>query len=76
LLSSKILIAQMIKHQRLKSGLTLNDVALKLKVDRQYIWKIETGKINMSLDYLDRILTVLKTQPKHFYASVNQIKNE
>lgn len=66
----------MIKHQRLKAGLTLNDVALKLEVDRQYIWKIETGKVNMSLDYLDKILSVLKTQPKHFYASVKEIKNE
>lgn len=57
----------MLKQQRLKSGLTLNELAEKLNTDRQYIWNIENGKINMSLDYLDKILQVLDCSPTEFY---------
>lgn len=60
--SSKIIIGKIIKQQRLKSGLTLDELALKLKTDRQYIWKIENGKVNMSLNYLDKIITTLKVE--------------
>lgn len=59
----------MLKQQRLKSGLTLNDLALKLNVDRQYIWKIENGKVNMSLNYLDKILNNLNINPILFFSS-------
>ncbi|MEI6022101.1 MAG: helix-turn-helix transcriptional regulator [Bacteroidota bacterium] len=34
-------------------------MADKLGVDRQYIWRIENGKINFTLDYLDKILNEL-----------------
>lgn len=57
----------MLKQQRLKSGLTLNELAEKLNTDRQYIWNIEKGKVNMSLDYLDKILLALKCSPREFY---------
>lgn len=56
----------MIKHQRLKCDLTLEELADKLNTDRHYIWKLENGKINMSLDYLDKILKKLKCSHKEF----------
>lgn len=61
----------MIKHQRIKSGLTLEELAQKLDTDRHYIWKLENGKTNMTLDYLDKILTVLKCSHKEFFNMVN-----
>ena len=41
--------------------MTLQELADLLQVDRQYIWKLENGKINMTLDYLDKIMQHLKT---------------
>jgi HTH-type transcriptional regulator/antitoxin HipB len=57
----------MLKQQRLKSGLTLNELAEKMGTDRQYIWNIENGKINMSLDYIDKILVELNCPASEFY---------
>lgn len=56
---TKMLIANRIKAKRIERGLTQQELAVKLSVDRQYISKLEGGKINMSLDYLDRVLTEL-----------------
>jgi transcriptional regulator with XRE-family HTH domain len=69
--SSKKLIAQILKQLRIKNDLTLEELAQKLNTDRHYIWKLENGKINMSLDYLDKILTVLKCSQKEFFKMVN-----
>lgn len=60
----------MLKQQRLKSGLTLNELAEKLGTDRQYIWNIENGKINMSLNYLDKLLKQLNTKPTDFFKTL------
>lgn len=66
-LSSQIIIGKIIKQQRIKSGHTLDDLAIKLNTDRQYVWKIENGKINISLTYLDRIINVLKSSHNDFF---------
>ena len=57
----------MLKQQRLKSELTLNELAQKMGTDRQYIWNIENGKVNMSLNYLDKLLKELNTNPTEFF---------
>lgn len=57
----------MIKHQRIKSGLTLEELAHKLDTDKQYIWNLENGKINMSLNYLDKVLSKLKCSHVNFF---------
>lgn len=64
---SKKIIGQKIKHLREKRGLSQQELADKLETDRQYISKIENGKINMSLDYLDKIIKALKCKPADFY---------
>jgi len=68
LYNSKKIIGQMIKNQRLKCGLTLEELAKKMNTDKQYIWNLENGKINMSLDYLDKILKKLKCSHKEFFS--------
>ncbi|MBP7315911.1 MAG: helix-turn-helix transcriptional regulator [Chitinophagaceae bacterium] len=57
---SKNIIGRIIKRQRKRLGLTLQELANLLEVDRQYVWKLENGKINMSLDYLDKIIDKLE----------------
>ncbi|MBL7936107.1 MAG: helix-turn-helix transcriptional regulator [Bacteroidia bacterium] len=57
----------MLKQKRLKSGLTLNELAEKMSTDRQYIWNIENGKINFTIDYLDKILKELNTNSTEFF---------
>ncbi len=69
--NSKKIIGRIIKHQRLKCGLTLKELADKLEADRQYIWKLENGKINMSLDYLDKVIEKLGNNPEGFFLQLN-----
>lgn len=57
----------MLKQQRLKSGLTLNELAEKMGTDRQYIWNIENGKVNFTIDYLDKLLNCMNTNPINFF---------
>jgi len=57
----------MIKRQRIKRDLTLQQLADMMETDRQYISKIENGKINMSLNYLDKILKQLKITTGEFF---------
>ena len=71
MLSTKKIIGEIIKRQRLKSGLTLNELAAKLNVDRQYIWKLERGQVNMSLDYVDKVLKILNCSPVDFFNKSN-----
>lgn len=56
----------MLKQQRTKLGLTLNDLATKMGTDRQYIWNIENGKVNFTIDYLDKLLYAMNCNSKEF----------
>lgn len=64
--SSKKIIGELINHYRTKKGLTLEELATKMNTDRHYIWKIENGKVNMSMDYLDKIIKALKCTHDEF----------
>jgi transcriptional regulator with XRE-family HTH domain len=70
---SKHIIGRIIKYQRKKSGLTLQELANHLEVDRQYIWKLENGKINMSLDYLDKVIDKLGCKHEDFFNEKEEI---
>ena len=65
--NSKILIGLLIKKQRLIKQLTQQELADLMIVDRQYIWKIENGRINLTLDYLDKIILKLNCTYKDFF---------
>ena len=64
---SKSIIGRTIKYRRKKLGLTLQELANLLEVDRQYVWKLENGKINMSLDYLDKVIDKLGCKHEDFF---------
>lgn len=46
----------MIVVQRKKNNMTQQQLALLLDVDRQYIWRLENGKINITANYLDKVI--------------------
>ncbi|MBL7893626.1 MAG: helix-turn-helix transcriptional regulator [Bacteroidia bacterium] len=72
--SSKILIGKTIKLHRKRKELTLQELADKLNSERQYLWKLENGKVNMSLDYLDKVITQLECNHSDFFSSmINEI---
>ncbi len=60
-------IGQLIKQHRLIRELTQQELGAMIGVDRQYIWNVENGKINISLDYLDDIILKLKCTNKDFF---------
>lgn len=59
----------LIKKERTKKKLSQQDLADRLKVDRQYVWRIENGKVNLTLDYLSKVLTSMGVHPKEIFSS-------
>jgi len=51
---------------RKKRDMTLQQLADRIKADRQYVWNIENGTVNLSLDYLDRIIKALEVSQDEF----------
>ena len=44
----------MTKDKQLKKIITQQQFTDLLNAHRQYIWKLENGKVNLSMDYLDK----------------------
>lgn len=53
--TTRTLIGKQIRTLREKKGLTLNQLALMIGTERSYLGKIETGRVNTSIDKLERI---------------------
>lgn len=64
--SSKQIIGKRIKLLRKQKGLTLQGLADRINADRQYVWNIENGEVNLTLDYLDRIAEALGVEQSEF----------
>ena len=71
MITSKEIIGQIIKKQREQRQMTLQELADQLGVDRQYIWRLENGRVNLTLDYLDRIIQKLKANNEDFFRTIN-----
>ncbi len=71
-LSSKKIIGSLIKKHRLNKQLTQQQLAILLQTDRQYVWKIENGKINITLEYLDKIISKLKCNHSDFLKGIKE----
>jgi len=63
--SSKTVIGKMIKDLRKEKNLSQQELADLLDVDRQYVWRIENGKINLTLDYFDKVIKKLSKNSKN-----------
>jgi transcriptional regulator with XRE-family HTH domain len=69
--TSKEIIGRKIKSLRKKKGFTQQELADLLGVDRQYIWKLENGKKNLTMNYLDNVISKLEAKHEDFF-SINQ----
>lgn len=65
--NTKELVGLLIKKYRTDRQMTQQQLADLLNTDRQYVSKIENGKTNLSLDYLDKIISALKLTNKDFF---------
>lgn len=66
--TSKEIIGKRIRSLRKLKGMTMQELADGVNADRQYIWQIETGKVNITLDYLDKIIALLGCKREEFFA--------
>lgn len=64
--SSKEIIGSMIKSRRKERDFTQKQLADLLEVDRQYVWRLENGKVNFTMDYLDKVISKLNCDQKDF----------
>jgi len=64
--SSKEIIGSMIKSRRKEKDFTQKQLADLLEVDRQYVWRLENGKVNFTMDYLDKVIFKLNCEKKDF----------
>ena len=56
----------MIAKKRILKQFTQSEFALLLDVDRQYVWRLENGKINLTMNYLDKIIICLECNHTDF----------
>jgi transcriptional regulator with XRE-family HTH domain len=56
--TSKEIIGVLIETRRKSKKITQQELATLLQVDRQYIWKLENGKVNLTMNYLDKVIKV------------------
>lgn len=59
-------MGKMIKSQRKQRDFTQKQLADLLEVDRQYVWRLENGKVNFTMDYLDKVIFRLNCEQKDF----------
>jgi len=64
---SKQIVGKKIKTLRVKRKLTQQGFADLMNIDRQYVSKIEKGKKNITLNYLDKIITKLECTHNDFF---------
>ena len=53
--------------KRQEKKMTQTQLANLLFVDRQYVWRLENGKINLTMNYLDKVLLALNTTYVDFF---------
>jgi transcriptional regulator with XRE-family HTH domain len=64
--STKEILGSLIKSRRLEKNFSQKQLADLLEVDRQYVWRLENGKVNFTMDYLDRVIYKLNCEQKDF----------
>ena len=60
-------VGGIIKSIREEKKITQTQLAHLLDIDRQYVWRLENGFINLTMDYLDKIIVALGCVPTEFF---------
>ena len=66
-----VLVGKRIRDIRLSNGLSQEKLALKANMDRTYLAGVESGKRNISLINLSKIITALDISFKDFFSEVD-----
>ena len=59
-----VAIGQLIRNQRTKQKLTQESLALQCGIDRSYMGRIERGEVNLTVEKIYEIASILKVSPK------------
>ncbi|MDM1291454.1 helix-turn-helix domain-containing protein [Acinetobacter indicus] len=59
-----IKIGQLIRNRRLQLKMTQEALALQCGIDRSYMGRIERGEVNLTVEKIYEIASVLKISPK------------
>ena len=68
--TSREIIGLMIKSKREEKAISQQALSDLLDVDRQYVWRLENGKINLTLNYLDKVIEKLNCKQDDFLVLV------
>ncbi len=55
-------ICKKIKLERVKKGFTQEELALRAEINKNTIWKIETGQVSPNLKTLEKIANALEIE--------------
>lgn len=69
--SSKLIIANNVKKYREQLGFTREKLSLALEFENSYISKLENGRINITIERLDKIATYFNVQTFELLISRN-----
>ncbi|WP_396140882.1 helix-turn-helix domain-containing protein [Flavobacterium sp.] len=64
--TAREIIGLMIKLKREEKAISQQALGDLLDVDRQYVWRLENGKINLTLNYLDKVIEKLNCKQADF----------
>ncbi len=67
--TGKEIIGKRIKLLREEKNMTQQELADLLNVDKQYVWKLENGKKNLTMNYLDKLIQTLNCKHEDFLVS-------
>jgi len=65
--SSRIVLGRNIREWRRKRGLSQEALANEAGIHRTYLPKIEAGKVNVSVDTIDKIARALHVDPQKLF---------
>jgi len=64
--TSRNIIGLQLKLLREKKKISQQALSEKIGCDRQYVWKVENGHINISADYIDKFIKGLQCKHSDF----------
>lgn len=56
-------LGEQIRNERIKQGISQENLALLTDIDRSYVGRIERGEVNITVEKLYQIAEVLKCSP-------------
>ena len=74
--TAKEVIWLLIENHRKSKKISQQELATRLQVDRQYIWKLENGKVNLTMNYLDRVIKELSCLHSDFLVEIEKKMND